>query len=195
MNHNEAIEIGLKTNSPQIDISRKIYLCYPTNVFKGKEELEFEILNAISSNFCVPFNSVQVAGSAKTGYSYHQQREFVAGESDLDVAIIDLCLFTKYCESVYKITNGYSNRSNFPLKDGRSTYEQFLNSLASGMFRPDLMPKSDLKKRWFDFYRRLSSKHYKTFKNINAAIYSTTFFFESKQKQNIVIYGNSIRRV
>ncbi len=65
--HNEGIKVGFKTNQSSLDISRKIYLGYPTNVFIDNEEVEFEIRNTIADYFKLPFTSIQVAGSAKTG--------------------------------------------------------------------------------------------------------------------------------
>ena len=43
--------------------------------------------------------------SAHTGYSYFKERDFVPGESDLDVAIISPSLFQDYSEQVYSMTH------------------------------------------------------------------------------------------
>src|ERR1041384_100371 len=98
MKYNQAIAAGIEQKLSPYEIARKLYLCYPTRVFVDLEELEFEILNDISLHFGIPFNHVQVVGSAKTGFSYFQNKAFVPGESDLDIALIDLNLFTQYCE-------------------------------------------------------------------------------------------------
>jgi len=190
--HNDGITIGLKNRQSSLDISRKIYLSYPTNVFIDNEETEFEIRNAVASHFKIPFTSVQVAGSAKTGYSYHQQKEFTPGESDLDLAIIDQSIYFHYAQEVYKVTNGYSDLSMFPRKNGKSTFPRYRECLSFGMLRPDLMPTSQIKNDWFDFFRNLSSNYISLFKNINSAIFSTTFFFEAKQISNIELYQSEI---
>lgn len=190
--HNEGIKSGLKYGQSVLDISRKIYLGYPTAVFIDNEDTEFEIRNAVANHFKISFTSVQIAGSAKTGYSYHQQQDFVPGESDLDLAIIDQSLFFYFTQEVYKFTKGYSDLSKFPRKEGKSTFPRYKECLAFGFFRPDLMPTFPLKNEWFDFFRKLSVGYVKMFKNINSAIYATTFYFEAKQSSNIELYQSEI---
>lgn len=90
------------------------------------------------------------------------------------------------------MTKGYSDQSNFPRIEGRSVFPRYRECLSFGLFRPDFMPPSKLKSDWFNFFRKLSAGHIKLFKNINAALYSTTFFFEAKQISNIELYQGEI---
>ena len=190
MKYNAGIELGLRNGVPHEEIARKIFLCYPTNVFVDNEEVGFEILNQISIHFRVPFMSVQVVGSSKVGFSYHQDREFVPGESDLDIAIIDTSLFVKYSEIVFRVTNGYTSRQMFE----QGSDSRFTKGLAKGMMRPDLMPRCQEKNEWFDFFRQLSSRYYRLFDNINGGIYASYFFFENKQAGVVVNYTEYKRR-
>lgn len=183
--YNSAITRDHKSNKSKELIVRKIYLGYPTDVFKGREDIEFEIINEISGFFKVPYNSIQVAGSAKTGYSYHKERNFVEKESDLDIAIISQDLFLKYSEIVFGITKGFSNLSSFSKQKDFRDYKEYI---AKGIFRPDLMPFGPEKKEWFKFFNGLSRKHFEIFKNINAGIYISQTFFEFKQLDNIERY-------
>ena len=139
--YKEGIEIGLKNGLDPGVIARKIYLSFPTHVFKGKEEMEFELLNSIKEFFRIPFSSIKVVGSSKIEYSYVKNKKFIQGQSDLDVAIVDSHLFQFYCESVFKETIGLTDLSKFGRSsEGVSKYPSYCKYLSKGMFRPDLMP-------------------------------------------------------
>lgn len=188
MTHLESIDEGLKANKPHNEIVRKIYLTYPTSVLIGKEERQFQILNEISEYFIVPIMNIQVVGSSKTGYSFHKRTTFNSATSDLDVAIIDSNLFQHYTEWVFKNTSGFTDRTGFPILNGKSTYQQYVNAVAKGIFRPDLMPTGKKRLNWSKFFGQLSSKNKDLFKSINAGIYLSQTFFEFKQASNINEY-------
>ena len=187
--YNKGIEKGLKLGLRNDVIARKIYLSFPTQVFIGQEEIEYEIKSSICSQFKLPFSSIQVAGSAKPGFSYFRNRKFVPGDSDLDIAIIDQGLFVKYNEIVLRETKGFKDFSSFERdKYGISNYSSYQQYITKGIFRPDLMPKCKAKKDWFSFFNKLSGKYFELFKDINAGIYLSEKFFEFKQADNINIY-------
>ena len=188
MTHLESIDEGLKANRPHTEIVRKIYLTYPTNTLIGNEERQFQILNEISEYFNVPIINIQVVGSSKTGYSFHKRTTFNSLTSDLDIAIIDGNLFQKYTEWVFRATDGFADRTGFTLNDGNSTYLQYINCIAKGIFRPDLMPTGKKRLNWLKFFGQLSSKNKDLFKSINAGIYLSQTFFEFKQASNIREY-------
>ncbi len=133
---------GIKSSrdkkDPLLDISRKIYLSYKTEVFRDDEEIEFYIINSISKYFNVPFSSVQVCGSAKTGLSFHKEKKFITCESDLDIAVISLELFNKFAESANEISKGYSDLSCFPLYRGNRTDKQFKWNFLKGFFYAEM---------------------------------------------------------
>jgi hypothetical protein len=185
MDHLEAIDAGVAAGIPYHEIARKVFLVYPTKVFVGNEERAYSIANKIALHFDVPLTSVQVAGSAKTGRSFFQQRDFIAGTSDLDIAIIDPRLFVKYMGIVFKQTKAYNNQTGFPIRGGRSAFDEYIIYLTKGIFRPDLMPASPAKADLLDFFGRLSQECTDLFSNINAAIYLSELFFENKQRSAI----------
>lgn len=188
----EAIELGLSASESHVEIARKLYLTYPTNVFVGNEEMQFDIFNKISQFFNIPITSVQVVGSAKTGHSFYKNQSFVKGISDLDIAIVDANLFVQYVDKVFQLTKGFSDRTGFHrFPDGSSSFQSYKEYLSKGIFRPDLMPSGILKAEWRSFFGRLSGKYSDTFKSINAGIYLSQTFFEQKQKQSIKDYINS----
>ncbi|AWH36626.1 hypothetical protein C1929_07610 [Stenotrophomonas sp. ZAC14D1_NAIMI4_6] len=185
MDHLAAIDLGLSGRVAHDKIARKVFLTYPTQAFVGNEELQYEILNEVAEQWAVPITSIHVCGSAKLGVSIHKARAFVAGQSDLDLAIIDERLFIGYMEAVLNLTKGYTDGSRFPLVKGVSYKEQYLAYVAKGMLRPDLMPVSEMRAEWTNFFGRLSAKHNREFKSISAMIYLSERFFESKQRSVI----------
>lgn len=190
MNHLEAIDIGIDNRRPHDEIVRKVFLGYPTMAFIGKEERQHNIVNEISNFFKVPYMNVQVVGSAKTGKSFHKNTDFKEGESDLDVAVIDTGLFIKFMEVVSNSSKGYSDRTKFPIKDGISRFDEYISYISKGIFRPDLMPSCRERAEWNKFFGRLSEKNSDLFKTINAGIYASQYFFESKQRSCIINYKN-----
>ncbi|MCG8208375.1 hypothetical protein [Tenacibaculum finnmarkense] len=187
--YEEGIELGLDKKHRNEIIARKIYLSFPTNVFVGKEELQFEITNSIANQFKVPLTAIQIVGSAKTGYSYHKNKEFQPGESDLDISIVSKDLFTNYAETVLVETKGFKDLSSFARnRDGKSNFDSYKTYINKGIFRPDLMPSCDAKNKWFNFFNKLSEKHFELFGSINAGIYLSQKFFEFKQADNIEFY-------
>lgn len=191
MNHIESIEAGLAAHRPYNEIVRKVFLAYPTKAFVGEEERQYLILNEISVFFGVPIMSVQVAGSAKIGTSFHKRRDFDPGNSDLDIAIIDINLFQKYMEKIYTETKGYSDGTGFSMRDGQSVVDEYKTYLTKGIFRADLMPSGETRKQWNQFFGQLSGRHGDLFKSINAAIYLSQAFFEGKQRSAIKSYIDS----
>lgn len=188
MDYKETIEKSVEQGIPYNEIARKIYLTYPTKVFIGEEELQYEILKKICTHFDVPISSVQVVGSAKTGYSFHQGTRFEPCSSDLDIAIVDSSLFVKYANTVFKQTKGFSNRANFPIREGKSVFEQYKAYLSKGIFRPDLMPTGPIRASWNSFFGKLSTEYLHLFKSINAGIYMSEVSFEFKQRSSIKNY-------
>lgn len=188
MDHIQGIEAGLASMTAHTDIARKIFLTYPTKAFLGAEEQQYQVVNAIAVHFDVPITSVQVAGSAKTGRSFHKKKDFVAGASDLDVAIIDARLFIKYAETVFKASKGFSDLSVFPVQQGGSSYADYMNYLGRGIFRPDLMTIGSERAAWNNFFGNLSALHTSLFRNITGCLYLSETFFASKQRSVIKGY-------
>ncbi|MDW7662652.1 MAG: hypothetical protein SCL54_14640 [Bacillota bacterium] len=132
MDHIESIELGLADKKSYSEIARKVFLTYPTKVLIGNEEKQYSILNEISQHFSIPIMSIHVVGSAKMGCSFHKDKIFTQGESDLDIAIIDAYLFQRYVEMVFKVTKGYSEKTLFDRCDGISKEREYLAYLNKG---------------------------------------------------------------
>jgi hypothetical protein len=185
MNHLDAIDAGVTARRPFHEIARKVFLTYPTKAFVGYEEQQFEILNDVASHFLVPITCIQVAGSAKLGYSLHKKTSFIPGVSDLDLAIIDGPLFARYLEIGLKLSKGYSDGTVFPIRNGVPAMSEYLRYLTQGIFRPDLMPTGHQRADWSNFFGQLSVRHSALFKSISAAVYISQSCFENKQRSAI----------
>ncbi len=147
------------------------------------------MINSICTYFKIPFKAIQVAGSSKTGFSYFKKKEFVPGNSDLDIAIIDSNLFFYYAQLVFQETIGFKNLSNFGrTEQGESKFEIYKDYLIRGIFRPDLMPVCEARKKWFTFFNKLSQDYIDIFSDINAGIYLSEYYFEFKQSQIVDWY-------
>jgi hypothetical protein len=184
----EGIKTGLKAGYGIDIISRKIYTTYPTFAFGDDYDVQFEIFNSISTNFNVPITAIQVAGSAKTGFNFIKNTDYLKGSSDLDIAIVDNLLFQKYCEIVLRETYGFRDLSGFSEDNAKSYYKY----IAKGFFRPDFMPVCEAKKEWENYFNKLSVKYNDLFSNINAGIYFSQTFFELKQSSNIDLFKSTI---
>ena len=183
--YNEAIRIGKQRGDPGYLTSRKLYLSYPTNVFVGEENIEFEIINEIARHFNLPFPSIQVVGSAKTGFSYVKKRDFIQGESDLDIAVINMRLFRLCLDYAYQQTNGYTDLRSYQ----RTTdLEVFRQNLLFGFINPFTLPRGDFREDWIDFFNTLSTQYIDQFKKISGGIYATQYLFEMKQYRAIEHY-------
>jgi hypothetical protein len=181
----------LATDSIPRVVARRLYLYDFATIFAANPERGFAIVSAISDKWQVPFTSVKFTGSAQTGYTYYKGRDFLVGDSDLDVAIIDPNLFRQWSEKVYWLTQAYTDLSNFPRIEGNSVAQDFRYQLSSGYFRPDFMPTSAAKSEWISFFNRLSNGYTDLFKNINAGVYMSEAFFEIKNSSVVKAYKNA----
>jgi hypothetical protein len=164
-----------------------VYVVYQTAAMKGLDDMKFDILHLVSEHFDIGINNVLIAGSAQTGESFHKQKAFDCKESDLDIALVDPGLYERCIKAAYEATRDYSDLSGFERKEGISTQNEFLENLARGFFRPDLMPNCKYKSSWFNFFQDISKTYQSNFKSINAGVYSSLYFFQKKQAKNIDI--------
>lgn len=181
----ESIKKSISNKEMSLDIARKIFLSYQTQAFTGREDVEYLIKNSIKEHLKVPFTSIHVAGSAKSGFSFFKQTRFTEGKSDLDISVISLELYNRLLEVSHKETDGFADLTVFPNFRGKRTDKQFLEGIKKGFLNPFFMPDCDLKTEWLDFFRHLSNDYYKIFKSISAGVYLSEYFFEYKQAECI----------
>jgi hypothetical protein len=185
MTYRNKIIDRLKKKESTDRIALRVYVSYTTFAMKGLDDMKFEILNSISERFKLDLNHILISGSAQTGESFHKKTNFIAKESDLDIAIVDSDLYQQCLKDVYAVTKDYSDLTGFARKENTSNHPAFLENIGRGFLRPDLMPNSKFKNDWFDFFNKLSRDYRTNFKSINAGVYSSLYFFQKKQERNI----------
>ena len=180
---NQIDEWSLKGES-SLTIARRIYFLSRTAAFEKEPDRELQVYLDVSKFFDIPFNSIQIVGSAKTGISLVKNTPFTAEGSDIDIAVVDQSLFMHYVERAFTISEGYVRNDLFPKNrnDGKPTTNYFKECLAKGIFRPDLMPHCPERADWMNFFSKLSSSHREFCDGMSAAIYASSVFFEWKQK-------------
>jgi hypothetical protein len=172
---------------PERQVSELVFLAGQPKYFSDKTELLYEIKEAIASRYKVPIHQILICGSAHLGCSVHKDQNFVAGSSDLDLAIISPALFSWFHAKVIEITNSFTDLRRFGRRDGISTKDEFVRYVAErGMIRPDMLPRTDIKTEWFDFFDELSSRYPSHFKKISAAIYLSETCFTAKQVPAVI---------
>jgi hypothetical protein len=177
----QIVEVISKCRSAALserEIARKMFLLDPAFVFADDRILGFRILNGIAEKFRISLGCVKISGSSQIGFSAIKNRDFILGQSDLDIAIVSPNMFQRYSEIVYRNTNGYKNLTGFT---NTETVERFQGNLQLGYFRPDLMPSCKEKMDWFQFFQTMTDRYSAMFKSINGGIYFSELFFEGKQ--------------
>jgi hypothetical protein len=171
-------------------IVRRIFFYRPSPISEAENDPIFSIFDAVSAKFGVPFKALYISGSAQTGHSLYKHTDFDPKSSDLDLAIVDHRVFQEYSEASLLATNGYRDNTSFPKRDYCEDVQGlFLQGLAKGYFRPDLMPICKKQTEWEFFFRTLTNAHRKNFKSINCAIYFSQIFFEKKL---MTVYSNYV---
>jgi hypothetical protein len=173
------------------EMARKLYLSYPTSAFIDQHEVEYEIRDRVRRLYNIPLSSVQVIGSAKTGFSLIKKTDFKRGESDLDLAIIDASLFNRMWEEAYEMSRGYeATRFQDARQDGGqivvgSGRSSFLNYLQRGILVPDYLPSGAQRAKIFSDFERITETYKQDFKKVSAFFYCNEFFFQEKLKDTI----------
>ena len=176
-----------RSQRPDRQVSELVFLAGQSKYFGDKTELLYEIKNAVASRYNIPLHQILVCGSAHLGCSVHKDQDFLAGSSDLDLAIISPDLFSWLHGKVIEATNSFTDLRKFERRAGLSTKDEFARYVSErGMIRPDLLPRIPVKVEWFDFFNELTSKHVSHFKKISAAIYLSEVCFTSKQIPTII---------
>lgn len=185
-NLEKVVRRRLSNKQSFMDVSCELYLYKFPEAFKNNEDVGFDILKEVSCFFGTPFSTIFVAGSAQLGYSSVNGKPFIAGDSDLDIAIISPTLYQHYFELVHHKTKSFTDLMKFRrTSNGEDPSEMFRSYLLKGMIRPDLFPDCKEKTDWLDFFGKLGNGHVKLFKTISAVIYLSEHFFKVKQLSTV----------
>jgi len=185
-----------KTNSGEM--ARKLYLSYPTCAFNDDYEAEFSIRDRVRKLYQIPLSSVQVIGSAKTGFSLIKNTDFKKGASDLDLAIIDPTMFAKIWEEAHEMSRGFEATRFNDFREGNgqivtgSGQKRFLQYLQRGIIAPDFLPQGELRRRILADFARVTQSHQDCFSKISAFFYAGEYFFQVKQREAVEMHWEAL---
>jgi len=159
------------------------------------EHLEF-VATKIRTAFAINAeHSVQpiVVGSAKLGFSFTEKnypvfkpryRSYVAGESDIDMAICSPALYGMLWKG---IAHYGAAQDTFPWRT-----ESLGDYMLHGWIRPDKIPVPPPPgcQAWFDLMSTLNSSEFFRFKKLRCGIYQSKFFLELYQRRGLVELKN-----
>ncbi|MFT4806569.1 MAG: hypothetical protein ACI9YE_003805 [Psychroserpens sp.] len=141
------------------DFARKEILHGTPFVFSDREAEFYEFRKRIAAHFEIGFHEIFITGSGKLGFSPHKGTEF-SYDSDIDVAIVSSALFYHMMEKIRCYQMQLRESRITVSKRELKKYHSFLEYIAIGWFRPDLLPNSfdigDIRESWFDFFTSIS---------------------------------------
>jgi hypothetical protein len=176
-------------------VVRRLYSVELPFAFENERGKYFDVIESCSRFLNLSVLDIKVAGSAQTGYSFHSQRPFDPGNSDLDLAVISERYFERLLRAAQKAalpnpdTLERPRRNAFPELHGQSAYNTFMENVAFyGRILPHHLPDCDERRELFRVSRKLSNIHSSMFKEVTIAIYLSQYFFERRQRPNLGIY-------
>ncbi len=192
MDYHKALNEAKEKSVPVETVARMVYLSFPTHVFSSEPHLEFDLIDKIARFFKIPFSAVQIIGSAKTGFSLISKQEFSQGKSDLDIALVDRDLFSKYWEIAFVRSKAFEvgafQTSGTEQKKALENKKRFLDFLHRGIINPALFPQCPERSELEEHFYKLSDGYSNYFSRISAFIYASESFLEAKQASAINHY-------
>lgn len=178
----------IKCGKDPSNVIKNFYIIRHTHSFLDKYEEAENILTNVANFLDIDISSILITGSAKIGFSLVKNTDFLPGKSDLDLAIVDSRLFTKYFDAVLKATEGYTKRNLF---NSDEFYKSYLSCINKGVFHPRYMPNIYEKRRLLSFFSQESSKYRSHFGSISTCFYMSEFSFQNKQVSALNKWINS----
>lgn len=148
--------------SELLDFTRQYLLQGIPYVFNGDKESYYKFRKRIAEHWNIHFQDIHITGSAALGFSIFKKTPFTL-DSDIDVAIVSQNLFEKIMQHIHQYQLQLRQfRGQLNVKQIKD-YHKFLEYIAMGWIRPDLLPTNlieeikFLKDDWFDFFKSISN--------------------------------------
>ncbi len=181
----DKVKVLCGQHKERYDKVRRLFIEERAYALKDNRNVEYEIKKEISEYFGISYSSVSFTGSAQLGFSVHKDKLFLQGESDLDVACIDIGLYQECWIDIVDSTKAFTDFTNFSFPQ-RDKIDQLKDAiLRRGVIRIQLLPKSKLSLRLKDFESRLSRRYIEYFNGISVAIYMNEYAFCWKQDSSL----------
>jgi len=141
------------------EFTRQCLLHGTPHVFSGRDADYYQFKQKISSHLQIHHTEIFLVGSGKLGFSPHKGTNFSL-DSDIDIAIVAPGLW----EKIYLLGMDVEHARrlfhiSFHSKQA-DNYQKYLQYMAIGWVRPDLMPYAlemrTFKDDWFEFFKGLS---------------------------------------
>jgi hypothetical protein len=148
---------------------------------------EFQIKSRIATYFDTSYRSIVFCGSAHLGFSPTKDKDFVAGSSDLDIAIINHELFQYVWTELIKSTRGFSDLTRFSRGSTGLDQVDLIRDMMSkrGLIHLHDMPAWPLFDTHRDFLRGFSESYLGLFSNISVSFYINEYAFCWKQSSSL----------
>lgn len=152
----------------QTDHDQLLDLCRETlfqgipYVFNEDKKKFYLFRKRIADYWNVHYHDIHITGSAVLGFSIFKQTNFSL-DSDIDVAIISNELFEEIMKGIHKYQLNFRENRALLSKQDINKYHKFLEYIAMGWIRPDLLPTnliediSILKNNWMNFFQSISN--------------------------------------
>ncbi len=176
-----AILNAAKDGLTSLQLAENYCLIGSSHVSLEFEEQMIAVTKEVADYFQVSPRSMQLCGSAKLGFSLIKDTDFKAGESDLDIAILDPACFGRYLEIVASETGDLQDQTLFPSTEH---FRRYKSLLSRGIIRSEMLPSISAKSEWDMFFNKLSIKHETVFSKISAAVYLSDKSFVRKQSSS-----------
>lgn len=160
-------------------VTEHVYLRVASQVERDHPVRMPIILDTVAEWFDVPRGDVIIIGSARFGCSLRSGKAFLAGMSDLDLAIVSATAVHAWA--------GREGAGDFAFCDTR--YHIYARR---GIIRPDLLPDRDRRMRYLLWCSDLSDQHRDLFSGITVTLYATREAFLRKQANEIRRYWTRI---
>lgn len=149
-------------NDQLLDLCRETLFQGIPYVFNEDKKKFYLFRKRIADYWKVHYHDIHITGSAVLGFSIFKQTDFSL-DSDIDVAIISNELFEEIMKDIHKYQLDFRENRALLSKQDISKYHKFLEYIAMGWIRPDLLPTnliediSILKDNWMDFFKSISN--------------------------------------
>ncbi|MCT9977297.1 hypothetical protein M2R48_02975 [Acinetobacter sp. I-MWF] len=148
--------------SDLLDLSRELIFQGIPYVFSGDKKAFFLFRKRISDFWNIHYQDIYITGSAALGFSIYKDTVFSL-DSDIDVAIVSNDLFETILKDIHLCQLNLRSRKVILSERDTKAYHKFLEYIAMGWIRPDLLPTNlaecikILKDQWFNFFSSISN--------------------------------------
>lgn len=166
--------------------TQRLYLEEPSHCTAHERSLEFDIKRSIADFFGVPYRSVVFTGSGHLGFSPSKGTLFSPGNSDLDVAILDIVAYQEFFEVAIEHSRAFTDFRGYTYRGGSQAAAELKDYIARrGMIPLWRLPACSEVTEAESFLAQLSQRFRQVFGGISVVFYISEYAFCWKQDSAI----------